>query len=266
LTDSEPGSAERRFSETSGTRATLSLTEDQTRLVIDEYSNLVFRIARKIHKRVPRSVLLEDLYSAGIVGLLESAQRFDWATSQFEQFAGRRIRGAIIDSLRLADWSPRSLRRKGRVAAKVSGVLMNELGRSPSDSEVADRLRIDLHTYQQMMAELEQVEIKSLHAQSTQISSLGDLLLRGSCAFREDPLASLLKREIRQRLISAVNQLSDVERLVIFHYYFAETASGEAATKDIAMKLEIRERQVRRTHWSAIKNLRLSLDVQMKHK
>jgi RNA polymerase sigma factor FliA len=152
LTDSGPGTAERGAIETSGAGTTLGVTEDQMRLVIDEYRNLVFRIARQIHRRLPRSVLLEDLYSSGIVGLLESLQRFDCATAQFEQFARRRIRGAMIDSLRMADWSPRSLRRRGRVAAKVSRLLMNELGRSPLDSEVADRLRVDLHVYQKMNA------------------------------------------------------------------------------------------------------------------
>jgi RNA polymerase sigma factor FliA len=100
--------------------------------------------------------------------------------------------------------------------------------------------------------------------QPPQVSSRGDLLLRSSCAFQEDPLAVLLKREIRELLITAVNELPEVERLVISLYYFAETAFGEATTKEIALKLAIRERQVRRIHWTAINNLRLSLDVEMK--
>ncbi len=117
--DRDPRCAEarcagRRTRNTLGPRPGDLLTAEQEKLMI-EHLPIVRFIARRIHERLPQHVPIEDLYSAGVVGLLDAFGKFDPSKQvQFRSYAQFRIRGAILDSLRTLDWSPRELRRKGR--------------------------------------------------------------------------------------------------------------------------------------------------------
>ncbi len=120
------------------------LTAAQELLMI-EHLPIVRFIARRIHERLPQHVPIEDLYSAGVVGLLDAFGKFDPSKQvQFRSYAQFRIRGAILDSLRTLDWSPRELRRKGRAIEQAIQALTAQFGRSPSDTEIAKHLHIDL--------------------------------------------------------------------------------------------------------------------------
>src|SRR5579885_1683626 len=88
--------------------------EERQRLLTEQLPQVRY-IARRIHERLPRHVPLEDLVHAGVVGLIDALQKFDRGKHvQFGSYAKFRIRGAILDSLREMDWSPRELRRKAR--------------------------------------------------------------------------------------------------------------------------------------------------------
>ena len=103
-------------------------------------------IARRIHERLPRHVPLDDLVHAGVVGLIDALHKFDHNKQvQFGSYAKFRIRGAILDSLREMDWSPRDLRRKGRRLEEAHNKLRSELGRNPTEPELAAELGMDLH-------------------------------------------------------------------------------------------------------------------------
>src|SRR5262252_9200278 len=94
-------------------------------------------IARRIHERLPRHVPFEDLVHAGVLGLIDALNKFDQSRHvQFRSYAKFRIRGAILDNLRELDWSPRDLRRKGRMVEQAYAQLCGTLGRAPSESEV----------------------------------------------------------------------------------------------------------------------------------
>ena len=113
------------------------LTAEQEQLMI-EHLPIVRFIARRIHERLPQHVPIEDLYSAGVVGLLDAFGKFDPSKQvQFRSYAQFRIRGAILDSLRTLDWSPRELRRKGRAIEQAIQTLTAQFGRSPTDMEIA---------------------------------------------------------------------------------------------------------------------------------
>ncbi len=102
----------------SSTGAT-GLTGDQERLLL-EHLPVVRFLARRIHERLPQHVDIEDLVSAGVVGLMDAFAKFDPNKKvQFRSYAQFRIRGAILDSLRTLDWSPRELRRKGRAVEEA---------------------------------------------------------------------------------------------------------------------------------------------------
>ena len=102
---------------------------EQERLLL-EHLPIVRFLARRIHERLPQHVDMEDLVSAGVVGLMDAVSKFDPAKKvQFRSYAQFRIRGAILDSLRTLDWSPRELRRKGRSVEEAIRTLTARLGR-----------------------------------------------------------------------------------------------------------------------------------------
>ena len=104
------------------------LTSEQERVLL-EHLPIVRFLARRIHERLPQHVDIEDLVSAGVVGLMDAFSKFDPAKKvQFRSYAQFRIRGAILDSLRTLDWSPRELRRKGRAVEEAIRVLTARAG------------------------------------------------------------------------------------------------------------------------------------------
>jgi RNA polymerase sigma factor for flagellar operon FliA len=120
-----------------------------------EHLPIVRFIARRIHERLPQHVPIEDLYSAGVLGLLDAFGRFDPSKQiQFRTYAQFRIRGAILENLRTLDWSPRELRRKGRAVEQAIQALIVQFNRSPTDIEIAQKLNIPLSDYQQLLGGL----------------------------------------------------------------------------------------------------------------
>ena len=115
------------------------LTGEQEQVLL-EHLPIVRFLARRIHERLPQHVDIEDMVSAGVLGLMDAFSKFDPAKKvQFRSYAQFRIRGAILDSLRTLDWSPRELRRKGRAVEEAIRVLTARMGRAPNEAEVAWR-------------------------------------------------------------------------------------------------------------------------------
>src|SRR5438477_7371463 len=120
-------------------------------------------IARRIHERLPRHVPFEDLVHAGVVGLIDALHKFDQGKHvQFGSYAKFRIRGAILDSLREMDWSPRDLRRQSRRVEEAHNKLRAELGRNPTEPELAQELGIGLPELHKLLGEINALEIGSL--------------------------------------------------------------------------------------------------------
>jgi RNA polymerase sigma factor FliA len=199
---------------------------------------------------------IEDLYSAGVVGLLDAFGRFDPSKPvKFLSFAQFRIRGAILDSLRALDWSPRELRRRARAIEEAIQMLTGELSRSPSDSEIAQKLNIPLAAYQQLLGELKGLEIGSLHADHSGHSGEEELIYVPARS-EDDPLFRYLDGEMRDRLTNAINDLPERERLVMTLYYYEETTMRE-----IGIILDVDQSRVSQIHASAVLHLRARLAV-----
>jgi RNA polymerase sigma factor FliA len=229
------------------------LTADQEQLMV-EHLPIVRFIARRIHKRLPQHVPIEDLYSAGVLGLLDAFSRFDPSKEvKFDTYAQFRIRGAILDSLRTLDWSPRELRRKGRAVEQAIQMLTSQLSRSPTEIEIAQKLNIPLAAYQQLLGELKGLEIGSLHAERSKDSEEEELdLIPGRPD--NDPLSRYLNGEMRERLTTAINDLPERERLVLTLYYYEETTM-----KEIGLILGVVESRVWQIRASAVLHLRARL-------
>src|SRR5271168_3714189 len=139
---------------------------ERERILMEQLPQVRY-IARRIHERLPRHVPFEDLVHAGVVGLIDALQKYDRGKQvQFGSYAKFRIRGAILDSLREMDWSPRDLRRKARQLEEAHNRLSSELGRNPSESELAAGMGLDLSGLQSLLGEIDGLEVGSLRVVS----------------------------------------------------------------------------------------------------
>ena len=231
----------------------VQLSSEREQLLIEHLPSVRF-IARRIHERLPAHVEMDDLISAGALGLMDACAKFDSKKNvQFKSYAQFRVRGAILDSLRTLDWSPRELRRKGRAVEEAIRSLSGKLGHAPTETEIAGELKLDLGSYQQLLGELKGLEIGSLHMERTEDSGEEELACLPSNP-EEEPLFRCLKGELKQHLIDAIDELPEKERLVLTLYYYEELTM-----KEIGLTLGVVESRVSQIHSSAVLRLRTSL-------
>jgi RNA polymerase sigma factor for flagellar operon FliA len=229
------------------------LTAEQERVLLDHLPIVRF-LARRIHERLPQHVDIEDLVSAGVVGLMDAFAKFDPAKRvQFRSYAQFRIRGAILDSLRTLDWSPRELRRKGRAVEEAMRVLTARMGRAPAEPEVAAEMGLGLEEYQMLLGDLKGLEIGTLHMERNEDSGDEELAYVPGRP-EEDPLFRCLRGELEDRLAEAIAKLPDRERLVMTLYYYEEMTMRE-----IGLALGVVESRVSQVHASAVVHLRVAL-------
>jgi RNA polymerase sigma factor FliA len=211
-------------------------------------------IAERFHERLPKHVPIEDLYSAGVIGLLDAFGKFDPSKNNlFRTYAQFRIRGAILDFLRTLDWSPRELRRTGRAVEQAVETLVAQFHRPPTDIEIAQKLNVPLDTYQHLLGELRGLQIGRLDDERSEDSDEEEPdSIPGQP--EDDPLFRCLDGELRERLAKAINELPERERLVMNLYYYEETTMTE-----IGLILGVVQSRVSRIHASAVTNLRARL-------
>jgi RNA polymerase sigma factor for flagellar operon FliA len=197
---------------------------------------------------------IEDLVSAGVVGLMDAFTKFDPGKKvQFRSYAQFRIRGAILDSLRTLDWSPRELRRKGRAVEEAIRALTARLGHAPGEGEVAAEMALGLEEYQQLLGDLKGLEIGTLHMERNEDSGDEELAYVPGRP-EDDPLFCCLRGELEERLTEAIANLPDRERLVMTLYYYEEMTMRE-----IGLALGVVESRVSQVHASAVVHLRGAL-------
>jgi RNA polymerase sigma factor for flagellar operon FliA len=229
-------------------------TATERDLLLLEHLPTVRYLARRIHERLPQHVELDDLVSAGVVGLIDASSKFDHTKKvQFKSYAQFRIRGAILDSLRTLDWSPRELRRKGRAVEEAIRSVTQRVGRAPSEQEIAKEMELTLAEYQLLLGDLKGLEIGSLHMERSEDSGDEELAyIPGSP--EDDPLFRCLKGEMKQRLAEAIDELPEKERMVLTLYYYEELTM-----KEIGLTLGVVESRVSQIHSSAVVRLRAAL-------
>jgi RNA polymerase sigma factor for flagellar operon FliA len=229
------------------------LSGEQERVLL-EHLPIVRFLARRIHERLPQHVDIEDLVSAGVVGLMDAFAKFDPAKKvQFRSYAQFRIRGAILDSLRTLDWSPRELRRKGRAVEEAIRQVTARLGRAPGEGEVAAEMGMGLDDYQLLLGDLKGLEVGTLHMERNEDSGEEELSYIPGRP-EDDPLFLCLRGELEGRLTDAIANLPDRERLVMTLYYYEEMTMRE-----IGLALGVVESRISQVHASAVVHLRAAL-------
>ena len=211
-------------------------------------------IARRIYDRLPPHVPFDDLVHAGILGLIDAVDKFDPKRNvQLKSYARFRIRGAILDSLRQMDWSPRSLRRQARRIEDAQRELAAIIGHAPSDQETAEQMGMALEEYHQLLGELRGLDLGSLQSGGND-DSPEDPHLSVTAKEEEDPFSLCLRSEMRALLTEAIDELGEKERHVLGLYYLEELTM-----KEVGVILDIGESRVSQIHTAAILRLRARL-------
>lgn len=214
---------------------------------IIENINLVKRIAYHLVTRLPSNVQVDDLIQSGMVGLIEASKNYDPAQgASFETYAGIRVRGAMLDDVRHADWSPRSLHRKMRQVREAIHEIENETGRDAKDQEIADRLEISLDDYHTIRRDSSNAQIFSLDQTEDDPGQQSKL-----SSSQSEPLDALHDSSFKANLAEVISTLATREQMVMSLYY-----NEELNLKEIGLVLEISESRVCQIHSQALKNIR----------
>jgi RNA polymerase sigma factor for flagellar operon FliA len=229
--------------------------EARERLLLEHLPQVRY-IARRIHDRLPAQVPLEDLIHAGVVGLIDAVEKFDPSKNvQLKSYAKFRIRGAILDSLRELDWSPRHLRRKARQIEEAHRDLKLRLGRMASEPELAVELGMNLEEFQHLLGELRGLDLGSLQTESTDSKSDEEAITYRPGGADKDPFFLCLRGEMKSLVASALEDLDNKERQVVTLYYLEELTM-----KEVGAVLGVGESRVSQIHSVALVRLRARLE------
>ncbi|MBW2107901.1 MAG: FliA/WhiG family RNA polymerase sigma factor [Deltaproteobacteria bacterium] len=230
--------------------------EKRTALIV-EYAPLVKLLANRLAMRVPPSVSLDDLISAGIMGLLDAVDRFDPARQvQFKTYAEFRIRGAMLDELRSLDWVPRSTRKKIHDMEKAIMAVESRRNGPADDEEIAEEMGVDLETFYSILNMARGIELLSLdgyikdNTNSSESKKSFKSLIRGD----DDPNRHIMMSEMKEIIAEAIRSLSKKEQMVISLYYY-----DELTLKEIGEVLGLTESRISQIHTKAIIKMRVKL-------
>lgn len=219
--------------------------------LVMQHAPLVKRIAYHLMGRLPDTVQLDDLVQAGMLGLLESIKHYDASQgASFETYAGIRIRGAMLDELRRADWAPRSVHKKARQVAEAIREVENRVGRDAHDGEVAKHMGIPMEEYNRILQDA--VSCKTFSVE--ELVQGEDSVIDEIHANGFQPEESLIRENFQKALAQAISQLPERERLVVSLYY-----DEELNLREIGSVLNVSESRVSQICSQAMLRLRARL-------
>src|SRR5215475_9865933 len=229
-------------------------TEPLRNILMENYLHLVRYNAERIHVKLPDEVELDDLMSAGIFGLMDAINAFDLDRGvKFETYCAPRIRGAILDELRSMDWVPRLVRSRAHKLDGATKQLEVELGRAPTNEEVAKRLKVPMSEFEKMAKDASAVGLVSLSRKWFETDSNKDVReidiledKRGA-----DPVREIQRKDLKELMTKG---LSRAERLIIVLYYFEEMTM-----KEIGATLDLSESRVSQMHSSILARLKAQM-------
>lgn len=230
------------------------LAEREREASLRRYAPLVKYVVDRIATSLPKSIEKEDLINTAIIGLFDALEKYDPKRgTKFETYAIWRIKGAVLDELRSMDWVSRTTRRKARNLERVCSALDQKLGRAATEVEIAKEMNISLRELMRLIEEVRGTVILSLDQsvpvdEDHDLSGLADMIEDDDAP---DALNLIEEEENKNILLSAINNLSEQERLVVALYYYEEMT-----LKEIGETLHISESRVSQIHTKAITRLR----------
>lgn len=219
--------------------------------IVVEYSPIVKKIASKVIGNYQYFSYLDDLVNEGIIALMDAVEKFDLDKNvKFETFASIKIKGAMIDFIRKQDCFPRRIKKMSRDISVAETELSNQLGRTPTQQELADKLCVTVKQLEKMQLEVYSLNVYSFEQvlfESNAESTLLDLLATTA----DSPEQRLANQEVCSMISAAIADLKDNEKMVIALHY-----KEQLKIKDIANILKISDSRVSQIHSNALKKLK----------
>lgn len=217
--------------------------------IVMRYSGVVKNIALQIQGVYCSFAQLDDIINEGLITLAKAVDKYDPSIGKFETYVSKRIRGMIIDLARQQDWVPRPVRRRAKEIERANAELYNELGRFPTDQEVAQRLGISEDEYQETMANASMYSVVSLEET---LEGYEQIAGPEETAADMMPEASLERQEMLEALTEAIGTLRENEQIVLSLYY-----QKDMKMKDIADILGVSHARASQIHTRAIQKLKV---------
>ena len=232
-------------------------SEETRNVLVEHYLRLVRYTADRLHARLPSEVMVEDLMSSGVFGLMDAIEAFDLDRGvKFETYCTQRIRGAIFDELRAMDWVPRLVRSRTAKMERARKDLEMASGRPATEQEVTAHLDVSEGEFAKIKRDSRPVGMVSLNRKWYETDSSRDVTEMDVVRDRraESPISKLQRDDLKYLLTRG---LSRAERLIVILYYYEEMTM-----KEIGVTLDLSESRVSQMHSSILARLK----AQMQHR
>jgi len=222
--------------------------------LVAKYAPLVRFLANRIGMRLPPNISIDDLISAGSVGLLDAVEKYDSRKeAQLKTYAEFRIKGAILDELRNMDWLPRSVRRKIREIEQATTAVEQRLNRPARDSEIAGQMGINLDTYYEILDKAQDIELLSLDecVDNYRDNSGSKRSYKNLIRTDDDPVDHIMTKELKKVIADGIKALPSKEQMVVSLYYY-----DGLTLREIGEIMGLTESRVSQIHTKIIMKLR----------
>ena len=237
------------MSEINAYQEVLNTSKENDRLM--EHIGLVKRVALHLKTRLPNFMEIDELIQVGTIGLIEAAKSFDNSKGvEFEIFARTRIRGAILDQVRKLSYLPRSAMVNIRDHNEATAALSSELGREPSQTELAEFMGKDLESFHKERTHAYRFQTVSLESQVMDDVEIPSNEING-------PESELADAQLLNALEGSIESLPERDKTIISLYYVEEMN-----LKEIGAVLDISESRVSQILSSTVKKLRTHLKTE----
>ena len=232
-------------------------TVELRNVIMEQYLQVVRYTAERVHTKLPSEVDVDDLYSAGLFGLMQAIDAYDLLLGfKFETYCSQRIRGAIYDELRAMDWVPRLVRSRSSKVDRARKSIEMETGTKATDDQIIEHLEVDNAEYEKIERDSRPVMMTSLNRKAYDSDSSKEVqeidVIRDQR--QENPVTELQKKDLQLLLTKG---LTRAERMIVVLYYYEEMTM-----KEIGLTLDLSESRVSQMHSSIL----LRLKSQMQHR
>jgi RNA polymerase sigma factor for flagellar operon FliA len=221
--------------------------------LVEQYLPLVRSVVGRLAMTLPDHVDEDDLNSAGLVGLLQALRNYDPASgTSFETYARLRVRGAMLDELRRMDWVPRTVHEKARRIQETLSELEQKHGRTPTELEMAQALKLSVAEYTALLDEVRPASFVCLDAAyASENGDTGNLYELVGNPDDDDPVEEVSRRELKQVILARLKHLPEMQRKVLALYY-----GEDLHLREIAEVFGVTESRICQIHAQAILSIR----------
>ncbi len=226
---------------------------DAENALVEKYLPLVSSAVARLAMTLPDHVDQDDLYSAGLLGLLQALRNFDpICGTSFETYARMRVRGSMLDELRRMDWIPRSVHEKARKIQSAMAQLEQKLGCAPTETQMARALNLSVAEYAQLLNEVRPAAFVCLDAvHSSEDGDGGSLYEVIASTVEESPMEQASQHELKRVIFDRLKELPEIQRQVLALYY-----AEDLHLREIAEVFGLTESRICQIHSQAILGIR----------